>query len=63
MFLQPVGEGDVQRLLEPGPALDQVAAQEQRGAEVVQRVRLDLPVTHGPGLVEGPPAPGQRVVG
>ena len=63
MFLQAIGEGDVQGLLEPRPTLDQVAAQEQRGTDVVQRVRLDLTVARGQGLVEGPPAPDERLVG
>ena len=61
VFLQTVGQGDIERPLEPRPTLDQVAAQEQGGTDVVQRVRFDSAVTGGVGRVEGPFTPGERL--
>ena len=61
VLLQSIGQGDVERLVEPRPAGDQVAPAPQRGTDVDQRVRLDLAVTRRARLVKGPLTPGEHL--
>ena len=61
VLVQVVRDGDVEALVEPSDALERFAAEEQRGADVVEGVGLDVPVADGPGERDGARAQLERL--